>query len=160
MFYVMSVEKDGAKVIDTADGVVEFLSKSQLLSALEQGVTIEGLRYSKSSKGGIQVKAVPLFVIRIMEFDLGIPFLFRIGTSDWTQTIYGGVSYSRIDGLAKLSFIVKDNNAKFKVSVLHFTVEQLTFGEVKMKAKFNDNEPCDVAFINKMVRQAGSLNNL
>lgn len=87
MFYVMSVEKDGAEVIDTADGVVEFLSKSQLLNALEQGVAIEGLRYSKSSKGDIQVKAVPLFVIRIMEFDLGIPFFvqdryFRLDSSN------------------------------------------------------------------------------
>lgn len=160
MFYVMSVEKDGSKVIDTADGVVEFLSKSQLLDALEQGIVIEGLRYSKGTKAGISVKAVPLFVIYIMELDLGIPFMFKIGTSDWTQAIYGGVSYSRIDGLAKLSFIVKDNNAKFKVSIMHFTVEQLAFKEVQMKVKFHDNEPYDVAFINKMVRQAGGLNSL
>lgn len=158
MFYVMSVEKDGAKVIDTADGVVEFLSKSQLLDALKQGIVIEGLRYSKGTKAGISVKAVPLFVINIMELELGIPFMFKIGTSEWTQAIYGGVSYN--DSSAKLSFIVKDNNAKFRVSVLHFTVEQLTFKEVQMKVKFNDNEPCDVALINKMVRQAGGLNNL
>lgn len=158
MFYVMSVEKDGAKVTDTADGVVEFLSKSQLLDALKQGIVIEGLRYSKGTKAGISVKAVPLSVINIMELDLGIPFMFKIGTSEWTQAIYAGVSYN--DGYAKLSFIVKDNNAKFRVSILHFTVEQLTFKEVQMRVKFNDNEPCDVAFINKMVRQAGGLNNL
>lgn len=158
MFYVMSAEKDGAKVIDTADGVVEFLSKSQLLDALKQGIAIEGLRYSKGTKAGISVKAVPLSVINIMELELGIPFMFKIGTSEWTQAIYGGASYN--SGYAKLSFIVKDNNAKFRVSVLHFTVEQLTFKEVQMRIKFNDNEPCDVAFINKMVRQAGGFNNL
>lgn len=151
-------KKDGAKVADTEDGVVEFFDNFRLLDALNQGVVIEGLRYSSSTKKEVSVARVPLYVIDLQKFGAGTPFMFKIDTSEWKQAVFTGVSC--MGAPAVLNFIVRDNKAKYQVSVLRFTVEQLAFKDIRMTIKFNSNEPYDVAFIDKMVRQAGGFNNL
>lgn len=157
MYYITRVRKDGANVMDTSDGVVEPLREDQLRIALNGGLCIEGLRFNPINSFKVDVKAVSKDFLSLLSLEQGTPFRFKTKTMCWTQAVYAGQDFDFDSNSIRFSFIVRDKMMSRGVAVMRLTGKQIIFGDIDFKVRLNDNEPCDVVMINKMVRQAGGL---
>lgn len=114
MFYISRKQKDSYGVVDTDDGIEEFLTKQELLSAESVVGKIYGIERDKS---GIHFLTLVSRIADLISKDKGTAVSVKLRDLPFKQTLYLGYKYdSEMDDLVFYFFDNSGANGYFGVS--------------------------------------------